>query len=258
MKGGGPQLTAAQIVTLLESLAPGSQLSHTELDDVVADSHHGRSHDHSNVLDGSPIAVSGVPNLDVAQITSGQFPLTRLPRGAVGNAIMGQGVNADPAYAAPTDARASEIFLPISEAASDGGALQLIGTSYHIGRSFADAALHYASWTWHVPPGFTGITSVQIVWTALAAVSTNMYWRFQAHWAASGEILTNHQTGTPYDVTSITGNNRLFIHGHPSPMDLSTVAIGDILSIKFTRDATNAADIIDAPVFIIGLIITLN
>lgn len=45
---------------------------------VFSDEMHNRSHDHSLVADGSPIAVAGVPNLPASKITSGQLPLARL------------------------------------------------------------------------------------------------------------------------------------------------------------------------------------
>lgn len=58
-------------------------------EDTIDDAHHGsrgsglhadshvRQHDHSLVADGSPIAVSGVPNLPASAITSGVFPVVR-------------------------------------------------------------------------------------------------------------------------------------------------------------------------------------
>ncbi len=52
--------------------------SGANIDDAVAKKH-DRSHDHSLAADGSPIAVAGVPNLPAAKVTSGRFPVDRLP-----------------------------------------------------------------------------------------------------------------------------------------------------------------------------------
>lgn len=65
-----------------------------------ADAHHARSHDHSNALDGSPIAVAGVPSLDAAKITTGRFGVARMPDGTLGQVLTAQGAGVDPAYAA--------------------------------------------------------------------------------------------------------------------------------------------------------------
>ncbi len=98
---------------------------------------HARSHNHSVGADGSPIAVTGVPNLpaskttsgafgvdripslnaskinagilgdaripnlDTSKITSGQFGLPRMPRGTDGHVLTGTGAGSDPAYEAP-------------------------------------------------------------------------------------------------------------------------------------------------------------
>ena len=43
------------------NLASHSTKAHAELTGVTSDQHHARSHDHSNALDGSPIAVAGIP-----------------------------------------------------------------------------------------------------------------------------------------------------------------------------------------------------
>jgi hypothetical protein len=51
-----------------------------------ADSH-ARLHDHSNALDGSPIAVAGVPDLPASKITSGTFDLARIPSPLTGKEL---------------------------------------------------------------------------------------------------------------------------------------------------------------------------
>jgi hypothetical protein len=79
-------------------LAQLSEKSHASLTNVTSDQHHARSHDHSNALDGSPIAVAGVPNLDVAKITTGRFGMARMPDGTLNNVIKGGGAGANPAY----------------------------------------------------------------------------------------------------------------------------------------------------------------
>lgn len=80
------------------TLASHSTKAHTELTGVTSDQHHARSHDHSLAADGTPIAVAGVPDLPASKITSGQFPLSRMPRGDSGKGLVGKGTGVDPAY----------------------------------------------------------------------------------------------------------------------------------------------------------------
>jgi hypothetical protein len=53
--------------------------AHDSLTGVSPNQHHDRLHDHSDSLDGSPIAVAGVPNLPASKITSGVFDTARYP-----------------------------------------------------------------------------------------------------------------------------------------------------------------------------------
>lgn len=79
-------------------LAQFAEKAHASLTGVTSDQHHARSHDHSLAADGSPIAVAGVPNLPASKITSGQFPLARMPRDAAGKYIRAYGTDFDPMY----------------------------------------------------------------------------------------------------------------------------------------------------------------
>lgn len=72
--------------------------SGANIDDAVT-KRHDRSHDHSLAADGTPIAVAGVPNLAASKITSGQFPLDRMPRAASG-VLTAKGAGVNPAYEA--------------------------------------------------------------------------------------------------------------------------------------------------------------
>ena len=72
MKGGEPPLSGAEIINVLKALSAGDRLPHIWLDDIGPNDHHARLHDHSNVLDGSPIAVAGLPALAARQ-TGGTY-----------------------------------------------------------------------------------------------------------------------------------------------------------------------------------------
>jgi len=85
----------AETASRLASLA---ERAHSSLTGIGADDHHPRAHDHSNALDGSPIAVAGVPDLPASKITSGRFPLSRMPDGTLNYVIKGQGAGVDPIY----------------------------------------------------------------------------------------------------------------------------------------------------------------
>jgi len=80
------------------TLASHSTKAHSELTGVTSDQHHARSHDHSLVADGTPIAVTGVPNLPASKITSGRFGMARMPDGTSGQVLTAQDAGVDPAY----------------------------------------------------------------------------------------------------------------------------------------------------------------
>jgi len=82
---------------------------HSDLQGLTPNNHHNQSHDHSLLADGSPIALTGVPALPASQITSGRFGVARMPDGAAGYALLGNGVGADPSYG----------YIPCRFAASD-------------------------------------------------------------------------------------------------------------------------------------------
>jgi hypothetical protein len=86
----------AETVSRLAYLA---ERAHSSLTGIGPDDHHPRAHDHSNALDGSPIAVAGVPDLPASKITSGRFTLSRMPDGSSGYFLKGQGAGVDPTYA---------------------------------------------------------------------------------------------------------------------------------------------------------------
>ena len=80
---------------------PGyGMVGHGELGGVTSDQHHSRSHDHSLAADGSPIAISGVPDLPASKVTTGRFGMARMPEGTSGYVLMAQGPGADPVYEA--------------------------------------------------------------------------------------------------------------------------------------------------------------
>lgn len=52
----------------------------------------------ANALQFAALLAADIPNLDAAKITSGQFPLTRMPRAAAGLFLEGNGVGANPIF----------------------------------------------------------------------------------------------------------------------------------------------------------------
>lgn len=54
--------TWANVDKTVSSVADITTRSHADLTGVTSDQHHARSHDHSNALDGSPIALAGIPS----------------------------------------------------------------------------------------------------------------------------------------------------------------------------------------------------
>jgi len=100
-KDGSNNMTFEDAVTGSKTLAEVADKSHASLTGVTADQHHTRSHDHSLAADGTPIAVAGVPNLDVAKITTGRFGMARMPDGPADKLLISQGAGLDPVYADP-------------------------------------------------------------------------------------------------------------------------------------------------------------
>ena len=68
--------------------------SGANIDDAVT-KRHSRSHDHSLAADGTPIAVSGVPNLPASKVTSLRFPVDRLPAMTNNKIWKGTGTNVE-------------------------------------------------------------------------------------------------------------------------------------------------------------------
>jgi len=87
---------------------------------TIPNAHHVRSHDHSLALDGSPIAVAGVPNLPASKITSERFGMPRMPDGTSGYVLTAQGAGVDPIYAAlPTIGKGIKASLTSSQSIPD-------------------------------------------------------------------------------------------------------------------------------------------
>lgn len=93
---------------------------------TTTDAHQPRSHDHSLALDGTPIALDGVPNLPASKITSEQFPSDRMPRGADGYILKGKGVGVNPEWEDPP----AIIELPICNSNDPAHAIPQGATSY--------------------------------------------------------------------------------------------------------------------------------
>ena len=101
--GGADALALGSVAGNLTDAQHGSRTvanahAHSHLSGIGANDHHNRSHDHSLAADGSPIVVAGVPNLDVAKITTGRFGMARMPSGTSGQVLTAQGAGVDPAY----------------------------------------------------------------------------------------------------------------------------------------------------------------
>jgi len=63
--------------------------AHSALSGIGSNDHHARSHDHSNALDGSPIAVAGLPNLTQDKVWKGNA--SNRPEEATISADAGEG-----------------------------------------------------------------------------------------------------------------------------------------------------------------------
>lgn len=87
-----------------DSIIPATIARDAEVDSKItthagsAAAHQPRSHNHSLIADGTPIAVAGVPNLPTSKITSGRFSMPRMPAGTAGLVLTAQGAGINPVY----------------------------------------------------------------------------------------------------------------------------------------------------------------
>lgn len=119
-------VTSARVLSNLSGLASvGGTITDTQhgpRGSALHSDSHARSHDHSVAADGSPIAVAGVPNLDVGKITTGRFGMVRMPDGTSGYFLKAQGTGVDPVYAiVPTGGASSLSQLVIDVTKNWGG-----------------------------------------------------------------------------------------------------------------------------------------
>ena len=102
---------------------------------------------------------------------------------------------------------------------------------------------------------YTGIISVKLVWSTLAAAG-NMYWRLQALWGADGENIVVGSDAPAFGLTANAGTNLFNIQEPANPLTLTGADIGDIMTIYFERDGTDPSDTIDDFVYVHGVILT--
>ena len=106
-----------------------------------------------------------------------------------------------------------------------------------------------------VPDDFVSFESMKAVWEATSS-GGNMYWRFNASYAAPGEIVNIHSDSTSLGVTADGGAQILNVQESPDPLTLKFLAKGDYLGVLFTREGTHANDTIDNQVNVFGLLFT--
>lgn len=130
---------------------------------------------------------------------------------------------------------------------------------FHTVVQFGANAAGYVSFAFTPPDDYTGfwtgIISLQAVWSTPAA-GGNMYWRLHAYWGAAGENIVLGNETPAYGVTANLGTDLFNIQEPANPLTLAGANVGDIMTLYFDRDGTDALDTINDVVYVHGLILT--
>jgi len=143
------------------------------------------------------------------------------------------------------------LFLP-AYGYTDGALAAVVVYSSHLS---VDAALKMSAFTFRVPSDFVSFVSMKAVWISSAA-SGNMCWLLNANYGASGESFMAHSDYPPIAVTATGGSGIINVQEPANALALANIAKGDYCGIVFGRDAINAADTLDASVYLLGLLFT--
>lgn len=146
-----------------------------------------------------------------------------------------------------------ELFIPAYWARL-AGCIQANKGEY-IAIRFTDAQDQNLLLIMRVPDDFVSFVSLKVRWLTDVAAG-NMYWRTHATYAAAGEAYFTHSDTPGYGATSNLGANLFHVQEPVNPLTLPNLAKGDVIALRFQRDATYVSDTINSWVWVMGLLFT--
>ena len=103
---------------------------------------------------------------------------------------------------------------------------------------------------WIVPADFLGSLTVAGVFVPVA--SGNLYYQLSGGYGALAEATTAHT----FDSTATTYASTIAVMNVATAVALSSAAVGDYVSWRFRRDASNAADTINESINFWGILVS--
>lgn len=183
--------------------------------------------------------------------------------GAAGQVILSGGLGAVETWGTPVPAVHSaaqhtditrEIFLPACEGYIAAGSCTTFGPGlYSLVLGGADVDEPIVHLTMKVPVDFVSFTSVKAIWLAGTG---NMRWLLGATYAACTESFATHADNPAPDTTASGGEVVFNCQEPANPLALASLAVGDILGLKFFREGSHGDDTLDAAMFLCGLLFT--
>lgn len=141
-------------------------------------------------------------------------------------------------------------FISVGESEQDG----LDSEFGHTFLTAADGVITIVMFNWYVPEGFVSPVSVKLLWSSPAAEGS-MYWENWAYWEAAGEAMHNGSYTGLTGVTTTDGTDILMVQTSQTPLDLTGIAVNDLVGIHVIRDASHANDTLNAAVQMYGILI---
>ncbi len=148
-----------------------------------------------------------------------------------------------------------ELFIPVNEGHIETGTPgQLYGHAIVLGGYNADEPKIY--FDMKVPDDFVSFISMEVVWITPGTHPVDMYWSFEARYAAEGQSPGTHTESPAAAVTASPGAGWIAAQESGNPLTLVNLAIGDYIGFRFWRQGSNALDTLDSNANIVGFLFT--
>lgn len=147
----------------------------------------------------------------------------------------------------------TDFFVPATGGRNSTTAKDLMN-NHALGILFDDAETCSATGHFLVPNNFKGNLTLKVVIRPESA--GNIYGSMDVRWGSCGEDYYTHSNGAPvYSAVAVTATN---YNNCIYSVSLDSAVAGDIVSVTFTRDATNALDTVNDGVSCPGFLAEYN